>query len=199
MKEFILELQNYFAIDYDILPARQWWDNNLAYNNINELKELINKIFINKECHIRVAFHDNKDRLMTFLNINKELQKLTENYLDFGKVILHQEYLRENQTIPLILKENINDLLKFQLELVRQINIKHSYLMNNLDLINVKSEIMRQNLLNKFQDLDSNITNEVKNILNSRIMPELRMSESPSIRSNSPILNELQKLPNRFY
>jgi hypothetical protein len=178
IKEFFIHMHGYFAVDYDILSARHWWDNNLANSTLDTLKELANIKYLIKESIIKETCIQEPNKLNSLLGLHNEMKTLTENMMSLGKVILHEEFLN-NTTIVEKLNSEYVEMENKALQI-------HAALENQLENCRIPQVLRDSRVLEDLKKGESLVIDEVRKLWENNIYSEVKATLSPSIATSSP-------------
>jgi len=192
-------MHGFFALDYDVLLARHWWDNPLAISTFDELKELANaKFTINKNLIIKTCTQE-PNKLNFLLGLNNEIKTLTENMMEVGKGVLHEGFL--NNTT------NVDKLNTDYIEMENKVFHIHDTIEKQLENCRISQSVIDSGIFEETKISESVIVDEVRKLWENNIYSEVKATFSPTIAtyrspssiphstSLSPILEELKKLP----
>jgi len=170
-------MHGYFALDYDVLSARHWWDNTLAESTLNELKDLTNiKYIINKKLIMETCTQE-PIKLNSLLGLHNEMKTLTETMMDVGKVILHQDYLNNTTTVEKLNTEYI--------EMEKKVLLIHDALEKQLENCRIPQSLRDSGLLEEIKRGESLVIDEVRKLWENNIYSEVKATLSPIATSSS--------------
>jgi hypothetical protein len=211
IENFLDIINDLFALDIDVLSARQWWVSGPASDTIKSINSITDKYFIANEFYIKLSCDADPTKLKSLLEKNIYFNNLVNELFALGKGILHQSYLynininSDSKTLEVLIKE-FNDIntkiIEFNHSLFCEIeqcrttpNMLNSGVFESLKKYQIDLYDEARNIFNS-----SNIINEVNN--NTSLSSSSSSSYSninPTPRSNSPVLDELKKYPNPFH
>ena len=194
-------MHGFFALDYDVLSARHWWDNPLAISTLDELKELAYAKYAIYENLIIQTCTQEPSKVNSLLGLNNEMKTLTENMMEVGKGILHEGYLNNTTNVE---KLNTN-----YIEMEKKVFHIHDTLVKQLKNCRISQSVRDSGIFGEIKISESVIVDEVRKLWENNIFSEVKATLSPSIATSrspspssiphstslSPILEELKKLP----
>lgn len=199
LDSFLNLAQEFFALDFDVLSGRQWWNNELAMNTFKIFERIAHELDLTRQALICKASGEDPIRLKYLVNINKEIKTLTDYLIIIGKDSLFYNNVKSNG-------DEVKGLIKAYAEIENLIRELDNKLMIGLEGCRVSPEVLNSGVLDWLEALNDNLIKIGKNLLDSQILQEIRdSSPTPSFSSssapsspNSKIIQELNKLPNGF-
>lgn len=186
MMEIILQtISDLHALDFDVLPGRQWWNNEFANNNLSDFKDLVYSYILNKEFMIRTICVNDPKNLVNLIAYNNEIKEMIDDLFILGKYMLIEDTVNGYTNDCAVIGRGYLDLESLVIE-------QHNKIVEVLQNTNISQELRNSPMLQVIREKDSKILQEVQQLWDSRILQEIRIK-------NSPILQEIKNtLPNRF-
>lgn len=203
---------DFFALDFEVLANRQWWDNELAMNTYKNFEEIAQELAKTREILVRATSFEDPRYLNYLVNINKEINTLTNHLITIGKESLYYNSLNSNG-------DEVKGLLKAYSHIEKALIELDNKLVIGLNKCYTSPEILNSGNLDLLRNLHETLVDSARQLFDSNILQEIRngspapsvssstssahsfsssTSASSSAHSSSRIIQELQNLPNGF-